>query len=111
MQRVDERQNGQTLKLAPGEVFEIVLAENPTTGHRWYVAATGAPFCTLQSDAYEPPTGQATPGRGGLHRWKFQAAEPGAGAIELVYRRPWEKDTSPARTFRLHVEVRKGVSK
>lgn len=108
MQRVDEHRNGQTVKLAAGEFLEIVLAENPTTGYRWHLAGAGAPQCVLKQDAFEPGD-EGVPGKGGIHRWQFQAAEPGAGRIELLYRRSWERDASPGRTFRLQVEVRKGV--
>jgi inhibitor of cysteine peptidase len=108
MLRVDEHRNGRTVKLAVGELLEIVLAENPTTGFRWHLTEAGAPQCVLKHDAYEPE-GEGVPGKGGVHRWKFEAAEPGAGRIELVYRRSWEQDASPGRAFRLQVEVRQGT--
>jgi inhibitor of cysteine peptidase len=108
MMHVGEHQNGQTVKLVAGEFLEIVLAENPTTGYRWHLAEAGAPLCVLTEDTFEPG-GEGVPGKGGVHRWKFQAAEPGSGRIELVYRRSWERDAPPGRTFRLQVEVRKGV--
>ena len=45
-------------------------------------------------------------GKGGSHRWCFRAVRPGAGAIELEYRRPREESTQPDRTFNLRVKVR-----
>jgi len=108
MLHADEQSNGRTLKLAAGELLEIVLGENPTTGYRWRFAETGAPTCTLVSDAYEP-SGEGVPGQGGVHRWKIQAAEAGTCRIELVYQRPWDQNAHPRRTFRLQVEVRNGV--
>jgi inhibitor of cysteine peptidase len=108
MLRADEHHNGRSVKLAAGEFLEIVLAENPTTGYRWHFTEARAPFCALVQDAFEPG-GEGVPGHGGVHRWKFRAAEPGAGRIELVYRRSWERDAPPGRTFHLQIEVRKGV--
>jgi inhibitor of cysteine peptidase len=110
MLRADENYNGRTVKLAAGESLEIALAENPTTGYRWRLldAATVAANCLLVKDSYEPGHPQMA-GQGGIHRWQFQAAEPGACMIELEYRRSWQKDMPPERTFRIHVEVRKGV--
>jgi inhibitor of cysteine peptidase len=112
MPRANESDNGRTVKLAAGESLEISLAENPTTGYRWQLTAgateeAGTP-CSFVKDSFE--SGRAElPGQGGIHRWQFQAVEPGVCKIELEYRRSWEKDKPPERTFRLHVEVRKGA--
>lgn len=112
MLRANESDNGRTVKLVAGESLEIALAENPTTGYRWQRAKqtaeeAGSP-CPFAQDAYEP--GRAgMPGAGGIHWWQFNAVEPGACKIELEYRRSWEKDKPPERTFRIQVEVRKGA--
>ena len=36
----------------------------------------------------------------------FSAKSAGAGALELSYSRPWEKDKPPAKTFSLSIVVR-----
>jgi inhibitor of cysteine peptidase len=112
MLRADESYNGRTVTLAAGELLEIALAENPTTGYRWHpleVATAGAnPTCLPVKDSYEPGRARVA-GQGGIHRWQFQAAESGSCTIELEYRRSWQKGTPPERTFRIHVEVRKGA--
>ncbi len=108
MLHADESQNGRSVKLAVGEFLEIVLSENPTTGYRWHFIEAGSPVCNLVQDAYEP-NGERVAGQGGVHRWKFEAAQPGDCKIELAYQRSWERDAPPGRTFRLQVEVRKGV--
>ena len=110
MLRADEKDNGRTVKLAAGEFQELTLVENPTTGYRWHLLDGGAVTanCPLVKDSYEPGHPQMA-GQGGIHRWQFQAAEPGACMIELEYRRSWQKDKPPERTFRIQVEVRKGV--
>jgi len=110
MLRADENYNGRTLKLTAGELFEISLAENPTTGYRWRLleAETATANCVPVKDSYEPGHPQVA-GQGGIHRWQFRAAGPGACTIELEYRRSWQQDKPPERTFRIHIEVRKGV--
>lgn len=112
MLRANESDNGRTVKLAAGESLEIALAENPTTGYRWQRAKqaagdVGSP-CPFAKDDFEPDRA-GMPGAGGTHRWQFHAVEPGVCEIELEYRRSWEKDKLPERTFRIHVEVRKGA--
>ncbi len=37
---VDQSASGQTLDLPVGQVIELRLAENPTTGFRWTVVRT-----------------------------------------------------------------------
>jgi predicted secreted protein len=40
----------------------------------------------------------------------FEPTGAGSGDIELGYRRPWEKDTQPARTFVVHVVVQERLA-
>jgi inhibitor of cysteine peptidase len=112
MLRADESYNGRTVNLAAGQLLEISLGENPTTGYRWRLVeaatATHSSKCVLVKDLYEPGHARVA-GQGGTHRWQFQAAESGACTLELEYRRSWQKGVSPERTFRIHVEIRKGV--
>lgn len=107
MLHADETNDGRTVKIPSGDLLELTLAENPTTGFRWQFVEQGTPACALLEDAYDSK-GTNVPGQGGVHRWKFRAAEPGVCKIELVYRRAWEQDVAPGRSFRLKVEVRKG---
>ena len=107
MLHADETNDGRTVKIPSGDLLEITLAENPTTGFRWQFVDYGTPACALLEDAYDSK-GANAPGQSGVHRWKFRAAQPGVGKIELIYRRAWEQDVPPGRSFRLKVEVRKG---
>jgi inhibitor of cysteine peptidase len=95
--------NGQTIRLAVGEVIELRLAENPTTGFRWQLMANEGSACSVVSDRFEEPSG--APGGGGQHSWMIEATEPGACVIELRYRRRWGEPPEPERTFRVHVLV------
>ena len=108
MLHADESFDGRTVELAANEFLEIVLAENPTTGFRWQFVEAGSPACILTEETYDPK-GKGVPGQGGVHRWKFRAATPGVCKIQLAYRRAWEPEASPGRSFRLQVEVRKGA--
>jgi predicted secreted protein len=103
MVQLDESDNGHEIELPVGEQFELRLTENPTTGFRWRLASSGEPACILQSNFFETP--DRTPGRGGVHYWRFQTARVGLGTIELVYRRLFEQEETPARRFSLRVHV------
>ena len=62
---VDQNFDGQTVDLPVGQVMELRLAENPTTGYRWTFVANGKPVCVVVADRYERPSGP--PGQGGEH--------------------------------------------
>jgi inhibitor of cysteine peptidase len=103
MLEVNESFDGRTVGLAVGEIVQISLFENRTTGFRWHLSSRAGPVCELESDGYEAAA--APPGRGGTHHWRFRAARPGVTEIKFEYRRPWEQGTPPARTFKLEVRV------
>ena len=105
MVQLDESQNGNEIELRMGELFEIRLSENPTTGFRWVLESSGAPTCLVIEDCYETST--ATPGAGGSHCWRLQGKQIGESRIELCYRRSWEGQGAAARTFSLRVHVTK----
>jgi inhibitor of cysteine peptidase len=102
-QLYNESANGQTIHLAIGQTIEICLEENPTTGFRWQLMADLEAACATISDAFVHPGGP--PGRGGEHRWIFEAVRSGGCDIELRYRRRWGNPVEPERMFRIHVEV------
>jgi inhibitor of cysteine peptidase len=93
---------GRTVELPQGEVIEVRLHENPTTGFHWSIAKRGEPACSLLRDI--PGHGGGEMGKGGEHAWQFAAVQPGDGEIEIVYRRAWETG-APARVFKLRVRV------
>ena len=101
--QLDEGANSRTVQLRAGQQLEIRLAENRTTGFQWTLVSDGTPACKPVSNSYEAPKGP--PGAGGTARWLFQAATAGAGTIELAYRRPWETEKPPIRTFRVQISV------
>jgi len=101
-----EQSDGQVLEASMGDVFEIVLPENPTTGFRWRIESSGEPVCRLVRDSFVPPE-QAVPGRGGVHHWEFQVERAGKGTILLVLVRSWQPPGPESRTFRTDVHVAK----
>lgn len=104
MLRVSENDQGRQVSLQQGETLEIDLAENPTTGYRWHIVADGKPACQPAGDSFE--AGKGT-GQSGQRRLQFRAVHDGTCDIALAYRRSWEKDVAPAKSFKLKVRVGK----
>ena len=95
----------RSLRIAAGQGFTLTLEANPTTGYQWRMAKTPEETVVqFVNSEYEAPTTQRV-GAGGKEIWRFIALAPGKAVIEMVYGRPWEKDTAPARTRSFEVTV------
>jgi inhibitor of cysteine peptidase len=105
MLHLDESSLDRTVRVPVGQVIELRLNENPTTGFRWSFAADGAPVCSVVADKFERTADR--PGAGGEHAWQIEAVRAGTCHLRLVYRRPFGPAAPPARTFALDVEVSK----
>jgi inhibitor of cysteine peptidase len=99
--------NGSTLKLNTGDTLTITLDGNPTTGYLWVF---GAPFdpemLVMTSESYSKPEGPK--GMVGVPVKKtmtFKAFNAGRTGIQLEYRRPWERNEKPIKTFEVLVEI------
>jgi predicted secreted protein len=98
-----EQDDGQAVSLKVGEQFEVRLAENASTGHRWQLADIDRDLLDMTRDEPIPPD-SAVPGASGAHAWTFLARTPGQCPVRFVYRRSWE-GAAPAQTFSLAVTV------
>lgn len=99
----DEHSDGSEVKVALNEEFEVALPETRTAGYHWVNAGNGEPILKILSETTKPNTGAA--GGTGRHVWHFRAVSEGETMLKLEYRRAWEKDAEPARTFTLKVHV------
>lgn len=95
--------NGTHVSLHRGEALVLRLPGNATTGYRWVVTRTPPSLHLVRTTYVAPKAGVV--GRGGTYVFRFSAL-PGSGTLLLDYRRPWEKQAAPLRTFRLTVRVR-----
>ena len=103
MIRIDQSQNQQEVVAKPGDRVELSLPENPTTGYRWELKATGDPVCHPEDSSFQAPEGGV--GRGGVRTWRFAVVAVGTAAIELEYRRSFEAGAPPAKTFSVRVRA------
>ena len=95
---------GHPIKLRVGEELVLELECNPSTGYGWFLTETpNSILLSRGAPTYQPS--RSMPGAGGLESWNFRAAKAGVQALELEYRRPWEKNTSPAKTVVFNVTV------
>lgn len=102
---------GQDMALKVGQVLEIALQSNPSTGYAWNITQDGQPqllAIPLPATAPEAASRDGAPPMVGspvIARWHFRAQEPGRTHIRMVYQRPWQTDVPPVETAEFTVEV------
>ena len=107
--QVDDTFNGRQVVLQVGDVLKITLPENGSTGYQWFIPPElkrkFAKTIRERDQAVEAPDGP--PGKAGKRHLFFEAFSAGSGEVELHYRRSWERDTPPARKFRVRTLVKR----
>jgi inhibitor of cysteine peptidase len=106
-QEIVRTDNGKRIRAPLGRYVLIRLPGNPTTGFRWQTATLNGQSVRLLGEPQyvAAPAKPGVVGTGGTFFFKFQAVQPGATTIKLVYVRPWDKDRGPADAFACTVEV------
>ncbi len=100
---LEEPDSGSIIYLTQGDALSVRLPANPSTGFTWSVAANAPSVLAPGGDPrFEPPP-TPRPGAGGSQTVEFRVAGGGAAFLQLVYRRPSEKDAAPARTWSVFV--------
>lgn len=102
--RLTEADAGSSVALRVGDTLEVTLPGNPTTGYQWAVGAGDAAILQLRGEPEFVAAGEAL-GSGGSVTLRFAAIGPGDLQLQLVYRRPFEPDAPPERTFAVRVSV------
>jgi predicted secreted protein len=102
---ISQDDNGREFTLDRGDALEISLPATSGTGYTWqaepvaggFVAQVGEPAFALDS---------AMPGAAGHQVFHFGVHASGTGTLEMHYLRPWEKDSKPAKSFKIMLIVR-----
>jgi len=99
--------SGKTIAVAAGDLVEIRLEGNPTTGFMWSVAGIEGDAIASMGDVeyVQKPAPRGMVGVGGTFVVNLRAARPGKAAVACEYKRPWEKDTAPAGRFAVTLAV------
>ena len=95
------------LEVKQGQVVEVRLPSNPSTGYRWVMVEPMPAVVAALYDATYVPGRNNVVGSPGEERWTFVAVKPGSGIIRFEYRRPFDADTvAPAQRASYLFEVR-----
>lgn len=96
------RDAGRTLEVVVGARLELRLPDNPSTGHRWTVAADPR-FVLFEEGAYTQ-LGQE-PGAGGERQWWITPREVGTTTLGLSRWRPWEGEQAAVERYAVTLRI------
>jgi inhibitor of cysteine peptidase len=103
--KVTEKDLGRTVVMKVGDVLEVVLKGNPTTGYIWDVASPDRGILKKLGEIEFKPDRPAR-GAGGNMILRFETAKAGEALLNLIYHRPFEKNKPPIRTFEVTIIVK-----
>lgn len=100
---------GRRIDIRPGDTVTVRLPENPTTGHRWQVAADdsaalGAIASLIHQDF--APAATSAAGAGGERTLVFEARASGQASLRLLYKPSWRGDEAAAQVFAVDLIVK-----
>ncbi len=98
--RIGLSTDGTVVTIAAGDVLELALPENPTTGYRWALDPPSA-GSRLIDDRMERGDSTPTAGAGATRVLAILVEQ--AGALHAQLRREWE--TQPIQSFTVRVEL------
>lgn len=107
--RLNDSHTGMQKELTRDQVLFVTLESNPTTGYSWQVAEIDKAVLRQVGNSEYKSSASGNPpvvGAGGAETFRFETVSAGNSTLKLVYRRPWEKDVPPIKTYTLQIAVR-----
>ena len=96
----------EIIRVKKGDVFEIHLAVNPSTGYTWHInpkeLAKRKLGEMIKLIGTESTLHDEKAGAPGVQKMVFEVTDTGVGSINLFHARPWE--------FKEAIETKEGVS-
>lgn len=102
---LDSEDDGTTVAVEVGDIIQVVLKGNPTTGYSWSAALSDDDAALLEQlgePVYVPDSDLV--GAGGMYTFTFRAAADGVATLRLEYARPWES-VPPQETYEVTVLI------
>lgn len=93
--------NDNTISVKIGENFKLRLEAVPTAGYQWQTKYEET-YVKLVSNGFVPSSEMM--GAGGVEQYIFNAIKSGNTMIEMVYKRPWEKNAYMSKKFYVKIE-------
>lgn len=99
------RDKSTELNLTKGDEFELKMEMRAGTGFSWQVAKSDEAVLKLKDKPSIERPDKQKPGGLQLQVFRFRAEAVGVTELELHYRRPFEKDKPPEKTYKITLRV------
>lgn len=101
---VTDADNGKTVTIKMGDVLEVRLNANPTTGYSWYLQKESTPLLKISGQSQTPPP-QGVLGAPVVQIFDFKTTGKGTGVLMLHYVRSWLNPDPNEQLWSLHVTI------
>jgi len=98
-----ENNSDSVVLVKRGQVIEIVLAMNPTTGYQWEAVSFNKEILKKDASRFIPQGNEY--GAGGVMVFRFEALLEGETNLKIGYFRPFDKDKKFERLFQVVIKV------
>src|SRR5262249_53305235 len=102
----DLKKDNVKVELAKGDKLQLKLAANPTTGFTWVIGSKDNPALKSAGKPEYTADKKGKVGGGGVQVFTFTAEAAGEADLEMQYKRPFEKDKEPAKTYKFKVVIK-----
>jgi len=101
---VTDADKGGTVTIKMGDVLEVRLSSNPTTGYEWYLQKQSTALLKLTGQSWtQPPPDHV--GAPVVQILDFAPTAKGTGVLLLHYVRSWEPPDPNEEQYSLHVTI------
>lgn len=104
--RLSEKDASTTVEMYIGDILEVMLKGNPTTGYMWEVASVDASILRQVGETKFKADSKAL-GSGGKIIMRFKAAGAGQTFLRLIYHRTFEENIPPVKAFEVTIVVKR----
>jgi len=101
---VTDADKGGSVAIKMGDVLEVRLSANPTTGYMWYLQKQSTALLKLTGQTQTQAT-QPGVGRPVVQIFEFAPKAQGTGVLLLHYVRSWMNPDPDEEQFTLHVTI------
>ncbi len=104
--KLTETDSGSSVVLRQGQMLEVSLQENGTTGYLWEIVPGAESILSAQGSSYVATNPDPMlSGGGGVRTFTFMAAASGNAVLRIILRQPWMTNVAPAKTFEAAIAV------
>ena len=97
---------GKAITLTTGQILEVTLEGNPSTGYTWELEKADLKALRLEGEPQFTAANKNVVGGSGTLTLRFTAVAAGQEALKLVYHRSWEVGVDPLKTYAVTIVVK-----